>query len=277
MKYKMVACDCDNTLIDSKGYLPKDNISAIRKIMEMGVEFVIASGRNDLLFTDFAKEIGGDITLIGCNGATVRNLNKNQTYQTYRFEPIPKPALLEILDYMDENSLDFKAYTIDSAFTKGADLGERIKALTGTYYENKKDFPYQKIEAGAEIKNLDVIKVVAIYDKQTLQKIQKDFAHIKGINAVFSSKICLDVISEKATKGDALKFAAELKGISPEEIIAFGDTENDLSMLKAAGLSVCMKNGEESVKALCSLTTEKTNNEAGVAHTLNKIFNLNMY
>ncbi|MCD8239772.1 MAG: HAD family hydrolase [Clostridiales bacterium] len=274
MKYKMAVSDCDNTLIDKNGYLPQDNITAVRKIMERGVEFVIASGRNDLLFADFAKEIGGDISLIGCNGATIRNLNKNETL---RIEPIPKEALCKIVDFMDKNGFDYKAYTIDRALTKGIEIGDKIRSLTGSYYKNKKDFPYEKIEGGSELKELEVLKIVAVYDTKTLSDIQSSLKSVKGVNVVFSSKICLDIVSEKASKGAALKFLAEKKGIKPEEIIAFGDTENDLSMLTAAGLSVCMKNGEESLKKLCHMTTERDNCEAGVAYTLNKIFDLGMY
>ncbi|MCD8214912.1 MAG: HAD family hydrolase [Clostridiales bacterium] len=273
MDYKLVVCDCDNTLIDSRGYIPKDNIRAIRKIMEKGVKFVIATGRNDLLVLDYANEIGGDITLIGCNGATIRNINKGITY---RNELIPKDSLKKIFDCLDENEFGFKAYTIDKSFVRGLDLGNKIRRLTGSYYENVKDFEVTPIKYGEEIINEGVLKVVAIDKKEELLKIQNALRGTKGINVVFSAEVCLDMISEKASKGSAMLKLAEELGISLSEIAAFGDSENDLSMLTGAGLSVCMENGTEEVKKHCKMIT-KTNNEAGVAIALDKIFGLNMY
>ncbi|MCD7777376.1 MAG: HAD family hydrolase [Clostridiales bacterium] len=273
MDYKMVVCDCDNTLIDSRGYLPPENIKAIRKVMEKGVKFVIASGRNDLLVLDYANEIGGDITLIGCNGATIRNINKGITY---RNEIIPKEGLKKIFDCLDKYNLDFKAYTIEKSYVRGFDLGNQIKNLTGNYYENVKDFPMIPVEKTSEIINEGILKVVRIDKKEELFKIQNELKDVENINAVFSSQICLDMISDKASKGSAMLELAEKTGIKPSEIVAFGDSQNDLSMLENAGLSVCMENGTEEVKKRCKMVTA-TNNEAGVARALDKIFELGIY
>ncbi|MCD8090392.1 MAG: HAD family hydrolase [Clostridiales bacterium] len=271
MDYKLVVCDCDNTLIDSKGYLPKDNIKAIRQIMDKGIKFVIASGRNDLLVLDYADEIGGDITLIGCNGATIRNLYKGITYKK---ELIPKDSLKTILNYFDRHNLDFKAYTIDGSYAKGA-LTRRF-SFSGNNYEVVKDFEIIPVNSGKEIEDFDILKLVILGEKAELTKTQADLKNTKGVNVVFSSPICVDTISEKASKGLALAAFAEIMNIKPSEIIAFGDSENDLSMLQYAGLSVCMENGEAEVKKHCTMTT-KTNSEAGVAWALDKIFGLGLY
>ncbi len=273
MKYKMVACDCDNTLIATDGCLPKDNITAIRKIMNMDVEFVIASGRNDLLLTDITGEIGGQINLIGCNGATIRNLEKGIVY---RNEPIPKPALKYAIDYFNAHNIDFKAYTLEAAFSKGLDLGDKLERLTGVGYKKAKDFDTEYVTDTDFIKELDVLKLVVVDEHRIVRKIQEELKHTEGINGVLAADVCLDFISHKATKGSALLCLAEKMGIKPEEIIAFGDTENDISMLKAAGLSVCMGNGTDEVKRICNTVT-KTNDEAGVAYMLNNVFGLNMY
>ncbi len=273
MNYKLVVCDCDNTLIDRKGYLPEDNIKAIRKIMDMGVKFVIATGRNDLLVLDYADEIGGDITLIGCNGATIRNIRRGITY---RNELIPKNSLKKILEYLDENNLGFKAYTIEESFARGEGLIGKNVSFSGNNYENIKDFKAAVIEKGSEITDCDILKVVTIGKKADLAKIQANLRETEGVNVVFSSEICIDMISDKASKGSALACLAEKMNIKPSEIIAFGDSENDLSMLKYAGFSVCMENGEDEIKKQCSMVT-KTNNQAGVAFALDKIFGLNMY
>ncbi len=273
MKYKIVACDCDNTLITTEGYLPKDNITAIRKIMDMGVEFVIVSGRNDLLLTDIADEIGGKVNLIGCNGATIRNLQKGVTY---RNETIPKEALAFAIDYFRENNIEFKAYTLETAYSRGLDLGDKLERLTGVAYKQAQDFDTEYVTDTEFLKELDVLKLVVVDENSTVRKIQSDLKKSEGLNGVLAADVCLDFISKKATKGSALLCLAEKMGVKPEEIMAFGDSENDISMLEVAGLSVCMGNGADEVKRICSTVT-KTNNEAGVAYMLNKVFDLKMY
>lgn len=273
MKYKMVVCDCDFTLIDSKGYLPKDNIAAVQKIMAMGIRFVIATGRNDLLVKDYADEIGGDINIIGCNGATIRNLNSGITY---RKELIPKNSLKIILDYLDNHNLGYKAYTIDQCFAVRLDLSQKIKKITGNDYENKKDFPTEEIYNSGILLNKPVLKVLVVEKRDVLKKIQQNLINTPNVNVVLSGAVCLDFISSKASKGDALVSLAAQMNIKPNEIIGFGDSENDMSFLSRVGLSVCMGNGDDAVKMLCSTQT-KTNDEAGVAFKLNEIFDLKMY
>ena len=74
-----------------------------------------------------------------------------------------------------------------------------------------------------------------------------------------------------ATKGFAIKWAAEYLGIKPESVIAFGDSLNDLSMLRAAGLGVLMANGRRELSRQCDDVCG-TNQEDGVAVYLEKVF-----
>ena len=71
----------------------------------------------------------------------------------------------------------------------------------------------------------------------------------------------------RATKGIALGFAADYLGIGIEEIVAFGDSLNDLPMLQAAGRSVAVANGRPDVKPLCDEIC-LSNQEDGVARYL---------
>ena len=79
----------------------------------------------------------------------------------------------------------------------------------------------------------------------------------------------LEINAAGADKGSALLRLAEHLGIRKEETMAFGDGENDISMIRLAGFGVAMENGEESVKAMADYVTV-TNNEAGVAAAIRK-------
>ena len=77
---------------------------------------------------------------------------------------------------------------------------------------------------------------------------------------------------KNVSKGNALEDYASMLGIEKEEIVAIGDSENDLEMLNFAGFSVAMGNAEDFIKEACDMTT-LTNDEAGVAFAIYKIFN----
>ena len=98
---------------------------------------------------------------------------------------------------------------------------------------------------------------------------RKALAEIPGIFVTSSLSNNLEVNAVGADKGGALLRLAELLGIRQEATMAFGDGENDISMLRMAGIGVAMENAEDHVKEAADYVTV-TNNEAGVAAALRK-------
>ena len=84
---------------------------------------------------------------------------------------------------------------------------------------------------------------------------------------MFTANFYYEFTAMGVDKGSALKIAMEKVGIKPEECIAFGEAENDISMLHYAGIGVCMANGQEKVKAMADEITED-NNHDGIAKCL---------
>ncbi|MBQ6555514.1 MAG: HAD family phosphatase, partial [Firmicutes bacterium] len=114
MNYKLVAIDCDHTLLDDTGHIPEINKRIIQKVRALGAEVVIATGRNDILARDYAEELGLDNTMISCNGAVLSNVFKNETYHV---SAIDKAALDVYFDYCDKNNILFKVITPTDCYT----------------------------------------------------------------------------------------------------------------------------------------------------------------
>ncbi|MEX2326769.1 MAG: HAD-IIB family hydrolase, partial [Pseudomonadales bacterium] len=83
-------------------------------------------------------------------------------------------------------------------------------------------------------------------------------------------KLVLIVTAKAASKGQALLAACQYRGINPEQVVAFGDAENDIEMFKVAGASVAMGQANDLVKSSASLVT-RANTEAGVAIVIDRI------
>ena len=77
----------------------------------------------------------------------------------------------------------------------------------------------------------------------------------------------IDITPPGVNKGTALLKAAAILGVRQEEVMAIGDSENDLPMLRAAGLGVCMENGVQSAKDAAGAVVP-SNNDAGVAYAI---------
>ena len=90
------------------------------------------------------------------------------------------------------------------------------------------------------------------------------------VNLFYSSETYLEFVISGVDKGSALEATAKEAGVELADVIAIGDSDNDLPMILKAGLGVAMKNGEEHVKAAAGYVTERTAEEHGVAEVLEK-------
>lgn len=273
-KYKLVAIDCDNTLLDSKGFIPKENKKTIKYLQEKGVQFVIATGRNDILVADYIEELGIKAPVIGCNGASIRDLKTNQLY---KFDPISHDALKSIFKYCTENKIDCKAFSMEKCYENTPEsLKEMFPDIIKSYAKKllySLDFKYIK-DLNTIIGTDEIIKVVIVdNDYDFVVKTREALNKIPDIDAFLSARDCIDIEYKNVSKGQGLKHYAELINIAQEDIVAIGDNENDISMIQYAGFGVAMENGEEKLKEIADYIT-CTNNEAGVSKALIKIFEL---
>lgn len=272
MGYKLVAIDCDNTLLDSKGHIPAENKETIRFLKSKGIEFIIATGRNDILVTDYVRELDINAPVIGCNGASIRNLNENKTLD---LKTIPKESLKLIFQYCNENKIPFKAFSMEKGFSNDKNsIEEVIKQILAQYTKILSvSMDYEYVEnTDYLIEHEKLVKVVLVNDDpKYIKKYQEEIKCTKGIYICRSARNCLDIGAFGASKGNALKSYAKMLGVDLKDTVAFGDSENDLSMIQYAGMGVAMANGEEIVKSAADMVT-LSNDECGVANALKKIF-----
>ena len=114
--------------------------------------------------------------------------------------------------------------------------------------------------------------LIDYYDQTAEENFRKDILAKYGdrLNSFFSCKEYIEIIPKTCGKGLALRRLAEILEIPVEDTIGVGDEANDLTMVEAAGLGVCMANGIPEVKAAADYITERDNNHDGVAEVLEK-------
>ena len=141
LRYKLVALDCDNTLLDKYGNICDINKKVIQKLRENGVDFVIATGRNDILAKDYAEELDLKVPIISCNGAMVSNLFTGEVFMK---NAIPPVAIDTVFDCLTRNKILFKILTDKACYTNDEvsmrlGIGQIVKNYTR---ELKYSIPY---------------------------------------------------------------------------------------------------------------------------------------
>ena len=216
--------------------------------------------------------------IIGSNGGVVVNYKEDKLLYNAN---IDKPLALEILKFVKANNL-FTAITLSGNLV----LENEMYSLTK---ENRDELiVVNSLEEYLKNTNESIIKFSIMSDnKEDLQiarekLINKFNITITNVDTfVIPNKYrkagknpyIMDVMKEYVNKGEAIKKLCKYLNINTQEAIIFGDGLNDIEMFELDAYKVAMKNAKDKIKEMADFVTI-SNNEAGVAYKLNKIFNI---
>lgn len=126
------------------------------------------------------------------------------------------------------------------------------------------------------LKNKSFLKCMYIGDNDTLLKIYDEVKKLETDNIRFpkTSPRMYEINSKKVSKAFGIKKICDYLNITMDNVIAFGDSENDKEMLEEVGIGVSVANGYDSIKEIANYITVYDNNHSGVANFLNDFFSL---
>ena len=264
MQYKFVAIDLDDTLLADDLKISPETINAIQDAVEKGVHITLATGRMYQSAAKFAKEININIPIITYQGAYVKNIiDQKVVYQKL----LPFDITIDIITKLKEKKKAVQVYLNDKLYTdKDNQYAEKYSKVSMVDYYIADDLIKLVKEKGIE-----PMKILVIDEPEKISKMSDEFNGIYGdkINITVSKPRFLEFSHAQATKGQAIFYLTQKLGIKLDEVIAIGDSFNDLDMIQMAGLGVAMKNAHPRVKAVADYIT-KTNNDHGVAEVLKK-------
>ena len=272
MDYKLIASDLDGTLLGPDGRVSEENWKAIEQLKEMGVEFVPASGRAFYEMPDELRQSHLIRYYITSDGTMAYDKETGETWELAMPREIGRKTLDIIYEYphcmmlhadrnsyMDADKNDPAFYTsihMDSSWVDLVSVADVMK-------ENFREFAY----------GLDSIQSVCafFYTKADLAECIKRLEATGELLVAQSDEWNLEVFHTSAGKGNALYLLADKLGIPREATIAMGDSTNDLTMVKAAGLGLAMDNAVPDLKAVADRVICK-NSQHGVQFVLNEYF-----
>lgn len=269
--YKMIAIDLDDTLLNHEGEVSGENLKAIEEAREEGVQIVLCSGRPSRGMHHVIESMGlnkeGEY-YISFNGGIIRNCHDHQII----FE---KGMSLEIgnwiIDLAREFNLNAQMYIEDEV------LVEKYEEATKDY-EIMNKLRVKVVDDLKQHNKGNIIKMLINDDPKRLKgvytEIQKRSSQYKDfmnkVNIFFSRDYLLEFISNETNKGIAAMELAKILGIKNEEVIAIGDSYNDLYMIEMAGLGVLVANGREDLKDKADYVTTNKHDEDAVKEVIYK-------
>ena len=268
---KIFFSDLDGTLLNSQKTIGEETRKTLHQILEQNHYLVLSSGRPLQSIIQVKKELNlpdQHVYLIGFNGGIIYDCEADQIIFEHR---IDLDLVLPIFQLAKNQDLHCQTYNeshiICKKSTPELENYASIVKLPVIFTENILEYlqkgPF-KILSMSQFgpSKLDPLRKI----------IEEQFAGV--LETLYSAEHLLEVFPVNSGKGTALTILTKHLELPIENTIAAGDQENDLSMLLAAGTSVAMCNGTDSVKASASFVTKRNNNEDGLVPYLKEFFNL---
>lgn len=270
-KIGIIAFDLDGTILDSQKNLSQRNLAALSRCVQMGIQVVPTTGRAVDGIPKKILEIPGVRYAITTNGGAVVDLEIGKKLKSCN---LPNAKVLELIGILKKYHAMYDPYINGRGISQPAfiehmeDYGiepviQKMVLETRDVVPNTEAFVR---ENGSDAEKMNVF----FQDLGEREVFREELKMVEGIIVSSSLYNNVEINAQGATKGEALLWLADHLGIDRMDTMAFGDGENDISMLKAAGIGVAMENGQDSVKAAANELT-LTNDQDGVAVAIEKL------
>ena len=257
--YRLLAMDLDKTLLNEKGTIPDDLVERLRDLSSKGVRIAICTGRVRRSAEHFARLLGG-ASIVSFNGSVIVPENGD-----IRTSEIPLALMKRVLDFCYREKLYIQLYRGETIvvdhFTEEL---ETDRDTQYTDYEEVGDLRFAVQDPSPKMVALELSDRV----DDIVTKMSSEFPELSLAN---SSKYVIEIVPRGIDKGYGLSIVADSLGIRREDVIAVGDSMNDLPMLKWAGLGVAVANADDRLKSEADTVTEGEMS-SGVLEILDRYF-----
>ena len=262
--------DLDGTLRDQYGKIPFSTVKLLKHIQRHGVKVVVVTGKMLLSSRVFARQLGIKNLIICNHGAVVGDPVKNKILYEIR---LPS-SITAIINQFLKHFFGCQCY------------------FSGNNQMHMVENPHVNIEERYHIKNGFKIKRIWKLDDHLTRSvgrlrpskiifytpIGKEGVYMRWLKSKLKKRAKVyrtkpgnvEISPITVSKAKALNFVSKSLGVKPAQIIAIGDEENDIPMIKFAGLGVAMQNAHQSVKKAANYITTRSNEEKGVEEVINK-------
>ena len=261
--FKLIASDLDGTLLNSNKEISDYSIKVLKEAQEKGVDFAVCTGRMYGSMEYLMPKLTFSKYSINIMGAEIYN---NFTKERIYFRPLEDEHVEKIVRYATDNKVHMNVYIDNVLYTNFDDefrhWYHKETTSLGIVVDNMIEF----------VKGKKLSKIVFISQPEDAKRHFENMQQILGnsLNICASHPRYVEMSHIDAQKDKTLLVLLDMLNIKKEELIVFGDSGNDISMLKNTGYSCCVANGWDEAKQASDLIIE-SNDDDGVAKTVEKL------
>ncbi|WP_394173667.1 Cof-type HAD-IIB family hydrolase [Guptibacillus hwajinpoensis] len=239
---KLIALDMDGTLVNHDGDVSKENEDAVKRAKDQGIHVVLSTGRSLPFCRDIAEQLGHSAYLVTVNGGQVFDKELNLVDSTHLTNDLVK----RLWELKMKHDVYFWSSTTEGVFN------------TKKPFEKEID-DYNWLKFGFDIQDDDVRKVIT-----------DEVMANEALEVTNSSPTNLEINPAGVNKAAALMKVCKWLDLSMDNVMAVGDSMNDIAMIREAGFGVAMGNAQDRVKEAADWIT-KDYTEHGVAHAIDRV------
>lgn len=257
MAIRLIALDLDDTLLTPDLTISPQTEQVLGRAMAQGVRVVIATGRMLPSALPYVRQLGLTTPVILCQGAVVVD---PVTGRTLRHMPVPVDQARAILDELQRMGVYCQFYQGEDYYFSKFGVHSELYRVLARHAGREVGYPLSAAVTAPPD------KLLLIDEPERLPGIKAHLAEglCQGMTLAESKPYYLEINHAQANKGAALAFVAETLGVAQEEVMAIGDSTNDIPMIRWAGLGGCMGSGRQAAKDAADFVTED-NAHDGVA------------
>lgn len=265
VKDKVFAFDLDGTLVNSDKKILESTKKSIKKLIDNGAHVVLASGRIYEGIYHLAKELeldkyGGYIC--SYNGGLVCDVSTGKIIFDRK---LSREKTLEIHKFLKDNNLTHIMY-YDGLILTTDEINEYIRNE-----EKCNSIPSKKVESFDSYIKDGVNKLLGTDDPKKIKEMEEKVKErFSDIEVYTSAPYFLEILPKGIYKSESLKMILKSLNLNRNDLISFGDGNNDIAMLDASGIAIVMDNASDNVKKHASYITHSCD-EDGISFALDKI------
>lgn len=268
-KFKILFCDMDGTLLNTKSFITRKTADALRAAMEAGVTIVIATGKTRPAAMAALAPVGlageGGLLSESTPGVFLQGLQvfgrKGEPIQNITLDP---SVVAETFQFAVEHEVPLVGFTGDRCVTLCPH--PLIDELHDVYYEPKAEV----LESLEELLKVPIQKVIYLETAETVANFLRPHwsLALRGRATVVQAlPEMMEILPSGVSKGLGVQLLLDHLNVPADEVMALGDGENDIEMLTLAGWGVSMSNGAARTLAVANAITS-SNDEDGVARAI---------
>ncbi|MBP1919892.1 HAD family hydrolase [Youngiibacter multivorans] len=270
MTRKLICSDLDGTLLTSFKRISDYNISVIRSLQNEGHVFSVCTGRQIRSAAYYASLIGPDADVIASGGNLILSGGTciHRTFQDQK-------QLGMIYDIAERYGLIAGFHGIEALYVTKSFQAAVVNAAANLVLPKEIERRVTLQDKNEFLLHSDeyVLSTLMGMDQSKLQSAKEELDQIGSLNIVSPFTGAFDISTREFDKGTAIRMLANHHGISIEDVISFGDGDNDLSMADSSGTLIAMGNAKDSLMLLADAVAD-TNDHDGVGRKLVEIFGI---